>query len=91
MGDKVSARLAAERVGVSGVPGTTEFITDPEQVRAFGRDFGYPIAIKAAYGGGGRGMKVVADEASIEAVDRVGASARRRRTSAGTSATWSAT
>jgi acetyl-CoA/propionyl-CoA carboxylase biotin carboxyl carrier protein len=66
MGDKVSARLAAERVGVDGVPGTTEFITDPEQVRAFGRQFGYPIAIKAAYGGGGRGMKVVPDEASIE-------------------------
>ncbi len=66
MGDKISARLAAERGGVSGVPGTTVFITDPEQVRTFGRDFGYPIAIKAAYGGGGRGMKVVPDEASIE-------------------------
>jgi acetyl-CoA/propionyl-CoA carboxylase biotin carboxyl carrier protein len=67
MGDKVSARLAAERVGVHGVPGTTEFITDPAQVRAFGKEFGYPIAIKAAYGGGGRGMKVVPDEASIDA------------------------
>ncbi len=61
MGDKISARLAAERVGVFGVPGTTELITDPAQIVAFGNEFGYPIAIKAAYGGGGRGMKVVED------------------------------
>ena len=74
MGDKISARIAAEQVGVLGVPGTTDLITDPDQVRAFGAEHGYPIAIKAAYGGGGRGMKVVADEASIsESID----SARR--------------
>ena len=66
MGDKISARLAAERVGVSGVPGTTDLITDPDQVRAFGDEHGYPVAIKAAYGGGGRGMKVVADESVVE-------------------------
>jgi len=74
MGDKISARIAAEQVGVLGVPGTNDLITDPGQVRAFGAEHGYPIAIKAAYGGGGRGMKVVADEASIsESID----SARR--------------
>ena len=66
MGDKISARQAAERVGVSGVPGTTDLITDPAQVRAFGDEHGYPVAIKAAYGGGGRGMKVVADESLVE-------------------------
>ncbi len=66
MGDKISAREAAESVGVSGVPGTTDLITDPEQVRDFGAVHGYPIAIKAAYGGGGRGMKVVADDAAVE-------------------------
>ncbi len=66
MGDKISAREAAERVGVLGVPGTTELITNPQQVRDFAAEHGYPIAIKAAYGGGGRGMKVVADDASIE-------------------------
>ncbi len=60
MGDKISARLAAEKVGVHGVPGTTDILTDPTQVVAFGDEHGYPIAIKAAYGGGGRGMKVVA-------------------------------
>ncbi|MDP6935784.1 MAG: carbamoyl phosphate synthase, partial [Myxococcota bacterium] len=58
-------------------PGTNDLITDPDQVRAFGAEHGYPIAIKAAYGGGGRGMKVVADEASIvESID----SARREST-----------
>jgi acetyl-CoA/propionyl-CoA carboxylase biotin carboxyl carrier protein len=66
MGDKISARLAAEKVGVLGVPGTTEFITKPEQVKAFGNQHGYPLAIKAAFGGGGRGMKVVAEESAIE-------------------------
>ncbi|MGZ0229404.1 MAG: acetyl/propionyl/methylcrotonyl-CoA carboxylase subunit alpha [Acidimicrobiales bacterium] len=66
MGDKISAREAAERVGVLGVPGTTELLTNPQQVREFAAEHGYPIAIKAAYGGGGRGMKVVADDATIE-------------------------
>ena len=66
MGDKISARLAAENVGVLGVPGTTNFITDPSQVRDFGAEHGYPVAIKAAYGGGGRGMKVVTSEDKIE-------------------------
>jgi acetyl-CoA/propionyl-CoA carboxylase biotin carboxyl carrier protein len=66
MGDKISARLAAEKVGVHGVPGTTDLITDPQQVRDFGAQFGYPVAIKAAYGGGGRGMKVVNSEDEVE-------------------------
>jgi acetyl-CoA/propionyl-CoA carboxylase biotin carboxyl carrier protein len=66
MGDKISARLAAEKVGVHGVPGTTEIITDPQMIRDFGAEHGYPVAIKAAYGGGGRGMKVVQSEAEVE-------------------------
>ena len=74
MGDKISARLAAKRVDVASVPGTTDFITDPAEVVAFGAEHGWPVAVKAAYGGGGRGMKVVADaDGAADAVE----SARR--------------
>ncbi len=64
MGDKVSSRKAALRGGCPIVPGTTEFVTSADEIRAFGAEYGYPLAIKAAFGGGGRGMKVVhsADE-----------------------------
>ncbi|MFL3020513.1 MAG: acetyl/propionyl/methylcrotonyl-CoA carboxylase subunit alpha [Candidatus Poriferisodalaceae bacterium] len=74
MGDKISARLAAEKVGVRGVPGTTEIIQHPDEVRSFADEHGYPVAIKAAYGGGGRGMKVVV---SAEEVDAALESAQR--------------
>ncbi len=66
MGDKISAREAAEKVDVHGVPGSTKILADPSEIIEFGDKNGWPIAIKAAYGGGGRGMKVVrnADEAA---------------------------
>ena len=63
MGDKISARAAAEKVDVHGVPGNTEFLSDPSEVETFGTEHGWPVAIKAAFGGGGRGMKVVATAA----------------------------
>ena len=59
MGDKISSRIAAQAAGVSGVPGRNDTLTSPDEVIAFGNEYGWPVAIKAAYGGGGRGMKVV--------------------------------
>ena len=66
MGDKISSRRAAETAGVASVPGHTDPVTQPGEVLAFGEEFGWPVAIKAAYGGGGRGMKVVADPSEVE-------------------------
>jgi acetyl-CoA/propionyl-CoA carboxylase biotin carboxyl carrier protein len=70
MGDKVSSRKAALRGGAPIVPGTTEFAQSAQEIVDFGKEFGWPVAIKAAYGGGGRGMKVVHSEAEVqEAMD----------------------
>jgi acetyl-CoA/propionyl-CoA carboxylase biotin carboxyl carrier protein len=74
MGDKVSSRRAALRGGAPIVPGTTEFAQSADEIRAFGEASGWPVAIKAAFGGGGRGMKVVP---SAEQVDEAMASAQR--------------
>ncbi len=59
MGDKIESRIAAERAEVRGVPGTLEPLTSADQVEAFAAEHGFPVAIKAAAGGGGRGLKVV--------------------------------
>ena len=58
LGDKVTARHIAERVGAPLVAGTPEPVTGTDEIVAFARDHGLPVAIKAAFGGGGRGLKV---------------------------------
>ncbi|MCP4833929.1 MAG: ATP-grasp domain-containing protein, partial [Phycisphaera sp.] len=58
LGDKVSARHIAQRAGAPQVPGTSDPVAGADDVVAFAREFGLPVAIKAAFGGGGRGLKV---------------------------------
>ncbi|HEX5510633.1 MAG TPA: biotin carboxylase N-terminal domain-containing protein, partial [Actinomycetales bacterium] len=66
LGDKVKARHIAERSGAPLVPGTPDPVSGIEEVVAFADEHGLPIAIKAAYGGGGRGLKVVREREEIE-------------------------
>ncbi|MBN8459972.1 MAG: pyruvate carboxylase [Verrucomicrobia bacterium] len=59
MGDKTAARALAHRFNVPTLPGTEEPITDPDEALSVAHVIGFPLIIKAAYGGGGRGMRVV--------------------------------
>jgi acetyl-CoA/propionyl-CoA carboxylase, biotin carboxylase, biotin carboxyl carrier protein len=66
LGDKVSARAIAQRAGAPLVPGTPDPVSGSEEVRDFAAEHGLPVAIKAAFGGGGRGLKVVRTEHEID-------------------------
>ncbi len=81
LGDKTAARKLAKKAGVPTVPGTEDPVATFEEARAFADEFGYPIMVKAAMGGGGRGMRVVRrpedlkesfDRAKSEALAAVG-------------------
>ena len=74
LGDKVAARHLAARVGAPQVPGTADPVAGPEQVLEFAREHGLPVAIKAAFGGGGRGLKVAR---TVEEIPELYASAVR--------------
>ncbi|HEX5403466.1 MAG TPA: biotin/lipoyl-containing protein, partial [Pseudonocardiaceae bacterium] len=65
LGDKVEARHIAAAAGAPLVPGTPDPVTGPDEVVAFAREHGLPVAIKAAFGGGGRGLKVARTLAEV--------------------------
>lgn len=66
LGDKTAARRLADSAGVAVLPGTEESITSVAEARKFAALVGYPVIVKAAMGGGGRGMRVVRNEAELE-------------------------
>ena len=65
VGDKIKARNLAVSAGVPVVPGLFEALSSHEEVLAFAKEHGYPVAIKASGGGGGRGLKVAHDESEV--------------------------
>ena len=74
LGDKVAARHIATKAGAPLVPGTSDPVSGPAEVHAFAEEHGLPVAIKAAFGGGGRGLKVAR---RTEEIDELYASAVR--------------
>ncbi|HEY9292978.1 MAG TPA: biotin carboxylase N-terminal domain-containing protein [Microlunatus sp.] len=79
LGDKVQARHIAQKVGAPLVPGTADPVADADEVVAFAEEYGLPVAIKAAFGGGGRGLKVAR---SIEEIPELFDSAVREAVTA---------
>jgi acetyl-CoA/propionyl-CoA carboxylase, biotin carboxylase, biotin carboxyl carrier protein len=67
LGDKVRARHIAREVGAPLAPGSANPVTGADEILAFAREHGYPVAIKAAFGGGGRGLKVAWREGEVAA------------------------
>jgi pyruvate carboxylase len=65
LGDKRAARQLAQRAGIPTVPGTEDPIADPRQAERIARRIGFPLIVKAAFGGGGRGMRVVRSAAEF--------------------------
>src|SRR5688500_15868564 len=66
MGNKTAARTLALQHGVPVVPGTTESLRDANDARTVAAEFGYPVLLKAAAGGGGKGMRIVRDDSELE-------------------------
>jgi len=67
MGDKITSRRNAESYGVPTVPGITDPVTTVDEVLELGAEYGYPVAIKAAHGGGGKGLRVVREASEVTA------------------------
>jgi acetyl-CoA carboxylase biotin carboxylase subunit len=67
MGDKIEAKRTVKKLGIPVVPGSEEAVSSDEEARAVARALGFPVLIKAAAGGGGRGMKVANSDAELGA------------------------
>jgi acetyl-CoA/propionyl-CoA carboxylase biotin carboxyl carrier protein len=65
-GTKTRSRQIMQQAGVPIVPGTVQPVDEPDKIKEFGEEYGYPIAIKAEGGGGGRGLKIVNDPSQVE-------------------------
>jgi acetyl-CoA/propionyl-CoA carboxylase biotin carboxyl carrier protein len=77
LGDKMAARTLAESVGAPLAPGTSEPLASWEEARDFAEEHGLPVVIKAAFGGGGRGLKIVTRDDGLDAVEDAFLSAGR--------------
>ena len=66
MGDKIEAKRTAKALGIPCVPGSEGGVTDPDEAKRVAAEIGYPVLVKAASGGGGRGMKVARSEGELE-------------------------
>ncbi|HEY5704003.1 MAG TPA: pyruvate carboxylase [Terrimicrobiaceae bacterium] len=66
LGDKTTARRLAQRAGVPVIPGTEGPVTDADEARKIAKEIGFPMIVKAAFGGGGRGMRIVDNESEFE-------------------------
>ncbi len=78
LGSKTAARVLAKQAGAPVVPGSEEAATNIEQARALARTIGYPVLLKAAAGGGGKGMRLVGEERQLESSIRDASSEAER-------------
>ena len=65
MGDKTAARAVAQRIGIPTLPGTDDPVTERKEAIKLAKKIGFPLIIKAAFGGGGRGMRIVRSESEL--------------------------
>src|SRR5690242_21806356 len=78
MGDKTEARRRMQAAGVPIVPGTTRPVADHVQARPEAARLGYPVLLKAVVGGGGKGMRLVREEAEVESAFEAAASGAKK-------------
>lgn len=77
MGDKIESKKIAKKAGVRTVPGVLDAVSEPDEARRIANDIGYPVMIKAAAGGGGKGMRVARNDAELlEGMERAASEAK---------------